>query len=192
AGGPWRQDHHRCRFLLGLFELLAFQPRVPEMLRRLAFRHSQGTWRRISGAWLTSGADLTFAACQPRTRKANVKSKAPLESIFASGPLIPTFAQSCSLQGDANDVIGPLDSTRGIVRAGAGPRLGAALVDGNIAIIDALLVRPFWAKPLFARKHRSARLRRGSGSSAAIALSVLGPSAGRKRDEQQCACESSA
>jgi hypothetical protein len=30
----------------------------------------------------TSGADLTFATCQPRTRKRTSNPKAPLESIF--------------------------------------------------------------------------------------------------------------
>jgi hypothetical protein len=39
-----------------------------------------------------SGADLTFATLPTAHSHANVKSKAPLESIFSSGPLIPTFA----------------------------------------------------------------------------------------------------
>jgi GNAT superfamily N-acetyltransferase len=39
-----------------------------------------------------SGADLTFATTPTAHSQANVKSKAPLESIFSSGPLIPTFA----------------------------------------------------------------------------------------------------
>ena len=41
----------------------------------------------------TSGADLTFATHQPRTRKRTSNPKAPLESRFSSGPLIPTFAK---------------------------------------------------------------------------------------------------
>src|ERR1700722_2508354 len=39
-----------------------------------------------------SGADLTFAKCQAANSFANVKSKAPLKTIFSGGPLIPTFA----------------------------------------------------------------------------------------------------
>src|SRR6201999_1742270 len=39
-------------------------------------------------------------ATPPATkRKANVKSKAPLESIFSSGPLIPTFANVPAAMG---------------------------------------------------------------------------------------------
>src|SRR5581483_8571721 len=37
---------------------------------------------------IASGVDLTFATCQPRVRNANVKSKTPLETHIASGPLI--------------------------------------------------------------------------------------------------------
>jgi hypothetical protein len=40
----------------------------------------------------TSGADLTFAIVLTAISWANVKSKAPLESTFGGGPLIPTFA----------------------------------------------------------------------------------------------------
>ncbi len=52
---------------------------------------------------------MTFAACQLHKSEANVKSKAPLELQFASGPLIPTFA-ICLRQGCANVGIGPLAS----------------------------------------------------------------------------------
>ncbi len=41
----------------------------------------------------TGGADLTFATLLAARSQANVKSKAPPESIFSSGPLIPTFAK---------------------------------------------------------------------------------------------------
>ena len=40
----------------------------------------------------TSGAGLTFAKPMARASIANVKSRAPPDLIFASGPLIPTFA----------------------------------------------------------------------------------------------------
>src|SRR5215813_8049754 len=47
--------------------------------------------------WLTlaecGGADLTFALHLLRFPEANVKFKAPPPNIFASGPLIPTFAK---------------------------------------------------------------------------------------------------
>src|SRR5581483_8611129 len=39
-----------------------------------------------------TGADLTFAPHPAASSQANVKSKAPLESIISSGPSIPTFA----------------------------------------------------------------------------------------------------
>src|ERR1700730_3441332 len=41
---------------------------------------------------ISSGADLTFATQSTAPSQANVKSKAPLESISSSGPSIPTFA----------------------------------------------------------------------------------------------------
>jgi hypothetical protein len=47
----------------------------------------------------TSGADLTFAILLVACSQANVKSKAPLESIFSSGPLIPTFANVPAAMG---------------------------------------------------------------------------------------------
>ena len=43
----------------------------------------------------------------PLIREANVKSKAPLGSIFTSGPLILTFARGCA-ETDTNVRIGPL------------------------------------------------------------------------------------
>jgi hypothetical protein len=39
----------------------------------------------------TRGADLAFAARPEANSQANVKSKAPMESIFSSGPSIPKF-----------------------------------------------------------------------------------------------------
>jgi hypothetical protein len=41
----------------------------------------------------SSGADLTFAPHPPPVPYANVKSKAPLDQIICSGPLMPTFAK---------------------------------------------------------------------------------------------------
>src|ERR1700728_1648509 len=46
-----------------------------------------------------SGADLTFAPPWPRTPDANVKSKLHLRLIFASDPLILTFAKSACQTG---------------------------------------------------------------------------------------------
>jgi hypothetical protein len=36
---------------------------------------------------------LTFASLRAEHLEANVKSKAPLESMISGGPLIPTFAK---------------------------------------------------------------------------------------------------
>ena len=55
AGGPRRQDHHRRRILVGLLELLAFQPGVPQVFRRRAVLDPQGAARRpVSGRYLKS------------------------------------------------------------------------------------------------------------------------------------------
>jgi hypothetical protein len=48
------------------------------------------------------------------------------------------------------------------MRTGAGPRLGSALVDRHLAIVDALLIHPLWAEPLLAcqRSLLDGRIRR--------------------------------
>jgi High-affinity nickel-transport protein len=56
-----------------------------------AHRHDDGTVHLHAHSH-ASGADLTFANQPAAHSQANVKSKAPLESIFSSGPTIPTFA----------------------------------------------------------------------------------------------------
>jgi hypothetical protein len=60
-----------------------------------------------------SGADLTFTTPSTAGSQANVKSKAPLESIFSSGPSIPTFAKWCPLKWDANVGIGTTGAVTG-------------------------------------------------------------------------------
>ena len=57
-----------------------------------AHSHGDGTVH-VHAHSHASGADLTFATQPAASSQANVKSKAPLESIFSSGPSIPTFAR---------------------------------------------------------------------------------------------------
>src|ERR1700733_5539959 len=61
-------------------------------------RHSQ-IYERMLQTCEYSGVDLTFAIPVPLAHVANVKSKAPLSPILASGPLIQTFARVPSPMG---------------------------------------------------------------------------------------------
>src|SRR5215472_12962776 len=75
--------------------------RIMSLLAPVTLRSSQKTVtamvRELRKAG-TSGADLTFATLVAARSRANVKSKAPLESIFSSGP-IPTFAKVPAAMG---------------------------------------------------------------------------------------------
>ena len=45
TGDPGRQDHHRCRIFVGLFQFLAFQPRIPQVFRHRSVLDPQGAAR---------------------------------------------------------------------------------------------------------------------------------------------------
>ena len=42
TGDPGRKNHHGCRIFVGLFEFVAFQPRLPQVFRSCSVFHPQG------------------------------------------------------------------------------------------------------------------------------------------------------
>src|SRR5215470_14557462 len=106
-------------------------------LARARLRHIRGPAvlrkSKIGISAFTGGMDLTFAPCQPRDREANVKSKIPpAKIIFASGPLVLTFAK-VPANRSANVRTGPLVSmTNDAERTRAGGKFRPGTADAGI------------------------------------------------------------
>src|SRR5260370_14805934 len=79
-----------------------------------------------------------------------------------------SFARKLAASSQASSLarrgtFGSAPSSRGNMGAGARPRLGSALVDRHLAIVDPLFVRPLWTEAFLARQRSllDGRVRRG-------------------------------
>jgi hypothetical protein len=87
ATHPPRVPYANVKSKAPLDQIICSGPLMPTFAKVPAEKGSE-CWHRT-----TSGADLTFATHPPRGPYANVKSKAPLDQIICSGPLMPTFGK---------------------------------------------------------------------------------------------------
>ena len=108
------------------------------------FPRTVSQWMRNPAGWSSSAASTSAAT----------PTRAGGEGSIICSALI------CCTRPDAGVI--KRRSLRRRRRAGIRARLGSALVGGNLAVVEALLVHPFFPEPLLSRA-RSRRIRRRGG-----------------------------